>query len=253
MKGVTDRNGLFSIEGKTRSFIEYVTEKEGYYPQKRGTYWVFRRDTKEPCFKDGRWVPWNPTIGVTLKEIRNPMPMYIKRTEMKIPEEDKPVGYDFSKGDWVIPYGKGGMSDMSMQYAETVVEEGKTLKRVLTIRFPNEKDGVLHYEKDMSSPMFSIYEAEDGNYQNEMAFVMEWKDWRLVEDTQLAKTGYLVFRTRTETDENGNIVSACYGKIDGPLEFGVGKAKYVRLEYYFNPAQNDRTLEPKSNLFEQAK
>ena len=249
-KGVTDKNGLFSVSGKTRSFVEYAIQKENYYSQKRGTYWVFRRDAEALCVKDGRWIPWNPTIEVTLKEKRNPIPMYVKQAQMKIPEMDKPVGYDLEKGDWVHPYGKGETPDMYMQYAETVVAEGQTLKRILTVTFPKEKDGLLRYEKDVNSPMFSAYEAEEGDYQNKMDFVMEWKDWQLIEDTQLTGTGYLVFRSRTETDESGNIVSACYGKISGPLEFGVGKAKYIRLQYWFNPIPNDRNLEPLSNLFE---
>ena len=69
VKGQTDENGMFSIAGKTRSFIDYVIQKDGYHTPEDGTYWVYR-STKEPCFKDGKWIPWNPTIKVVLQEIQ---------------------------------------------------------------------------------------------------------------------------------------------------------------------------------------
>jgi hypothetical protein len=49
------------------------------------------------------------------------------------------------------------------------------------------------------------------------------------------------FRVRTKLDENGNVVSARYGKIYGDL---------AQFTYYFNPTLNDQNVEfnPKQNL-----
>ena len=49
------------------------------------------------------------------------------------------------------------------------------------------------------------------------------------------------FRVRTKLDENGNVVSARYGKIYGD---------FMQFSYYFNPTPNDRNVEfdPKQNL-----
>jgi len=49
------------------------------------------------------------------------------------------------------------------------------------------------------------------------------------------------FRVRTKMDENGNVVSAHYGKIYGD---------FMQFRYYFNPTPNDRNIEydPKQNL-----
>ena len=59
-------------------------------------------------------------------------------------------------------------------------------------------------------------------------------------DTRLDDKSYLVFRTRTEVDENGNLVSAHYGKIDGLWEF-FGSMRTASIQ--FNPTPNDTNLE----------
>ncbi len=54
------------------------------------------------------------------------------------------------------------------------------------------------------------------------------------------------FRVHTKLDENGNVVSACYGKIYGDL---------AQFTYYYNPTLNDRNIEfdPKQNLIHDAR
>ena len=68
----------------------------------------------------------------------------------------------------------------------------------------------------------------------------------------MGDTEYLAFRVQTVLDDKGNIVSARYGKIYGPIEFGVGKEHNVRFTYYLNPTDNDRSLEydPGKNLLD---
>jgi hypothetical protein len=46
--------------------------KPGFY-KSNVTYWFFKNYFD--CVKDGRWIPWNPTVEVVLKEIRNPIKM----------------------------------------------------------------------------------------------------------------------------------------------------------------------------------
>jgi hypothetical protein len=65
--GTTDSKGLFVIAGKTRSYIDYVVQKKGFETLEQGKYWVFR-STEEPCYQDGKWIPWNPIIEVTLRK-----------------------------------------------------------------------------------------------------------------------------------------------------------------------------------------
>jgi len=57
---------------------------------------------------------------------------------------------------------------------------------------------------------------------------------------------------RTVLDEKGNIISASYGKIYGPIEYGEldNDRGGVRFIYYLNPTDSDRNIEfdPSRNL-----
>jgi hypothetical protein len=78
------------------------------------------------------------------------------------------------------------------------------------------------------------------------------RDRMATKNTDLGENQYLVFRIRTVTDKDGKIVSANYGEIYGPFEYGLLGGKYrVQFNYYFNPTANDRNLEfdPPKNLF----
>lgn len=58
---------------------------------------------------------------------------------------------------------------------------------------------------------------------------------------------YLIFKSRIQRDDEGNIVSANYGKMYGDVKyFGGGDGvdgAWVGFLYYFNPTPNDRNLE----------
>jgi hypothetical protein len=60
------------------------------------------------------------------------------------------------------------------------------------------------------------------------------------------------FRVRTVLDQQGKVVSALYGKIDGDIRFSPIRSKTCSLmfTYYLNPTLNDRNMEfdPKRNL-----
>ena len=68
----------------------------------------------------------------------------------------------------------------------------------------------------------------------------------IVEDNVKQEDG-IIFRTRGITDEKGNLKSAHYGKIYGPLKHGINsndrEGAGVIITYYFNPTPNDRNLE----------
>ena len=70
MEGVTDNNGIFIISGMTKSYIDYIIQKEGYYSMKYARYWVYNERIPS-CVKEGKWFPWNPTIEVVLNVLEN--------------------------------------------------------------------------------------------------------------------------------------------------------------------------------------
>jgi hypothetical protein len=59
------------------------------------------------------------------------------------------------------------------------------------------------------------------------------------------------YRVRTKKDERGHVVSALYGKIEGPIFYEVrSRGANIQMKYYLNPTPNDRNMEydPKRNL-----
>ena len=113
--GQTDADGLFVVEGKTLNgaSLLYTIKKQGFY-QTRATYQLGKRGYR--CIENGRWIPWNPTLRATLKAIRKPIPMYMKRAKIILPAKDMDFEYDFLAGDLVEPYGKGKTADIALRF-----------------------------------------------------------------------------------------------------------------------------------------
>lgn len=246
LSGKTDAHGLFLVEDKTTGEPSFIVMKKGYY-RTTSTFGVFKIGTR--CLQNGRWIPWDPKFEVTLKEIRKPVPMIVKRVESKLPKFDVPVGFDFKAGDWVAPYGKGIIADMILTYSE-IEREDSWSKYDFKVEFPAPAGGAYIKKKDTYSELGSSHEATEEAYSSCLSFVYERTDSKIIQDIKIAPEDYLVFRSRTETDEKGALKTAHYGKIYGPFKFADGRDREVVFYYYFNPTPNDRNLEfdGKNNL-----
>lgn len=253
IEGQTDTNGLFVVSGTCREDMHYTVTKDRYY-QTGGDYWFYRRGEdcvqKGSWFQKSRWQPWNPTNTVVLKERRAPVPMHAKRIDAIIPSKDQPIDFDLEVGDWVVPHGKGKESDIYFTYRADLKDFWTGIKK-LTIVFSNKVDGIYRANKDMWSEFNSAYEASSDGYQPSLELVLNATKDRVLEKEEIDRSECLIFRVRTVLDDKGNIVSARYGKIYGPIEYG-GQDQHLRFTYYFNPTANDRNLEfdPSRNLFQ---
>ena len=108
--GETDESGVFATEGLCADYADFSLEKNGFY-KSVGKY-VFQSLDPERL-KDGCWLPWYPTIPVLLREIRNPIPMYIMKVHGKFPNGET-VGFDCEKGQFLAPYGEGENADFNI-------------------------------------------------------------------------------------------------------------------------------------------
>lgn len=242
VKGVTDENGLFSSEGKTLNgaSVSYNINKTGFYPT-RAFYQLGKSGYR--CLENGRWIPWNPTLRITLKNIRKPIPMYHKRVSLPVPILSQPVGFDFEVGDWVAPYGNGSFSDMRLTYTG-MTGEGTWRRYDFSINFSGPLDGAYLTQKDEYCSFMSEYEARlDSSYLRQFQYAYERTSDKIIQNSKLGEGEIMVFRVRTEADQQGQIVNARYGKIYGPFKFAQGPKKLVEFIYYFNPQPNDRNLE----------
>ena len=268
-EGQTDTNGLCVTQGNTVGDMNFNVTKEGFYgtagkywfyrpsgldSSKRsaisptsGEYWLYNRS--ENGTKDGRWQPWNPTNTIVLKEYRNPIAMFAMNIDAPIPVWDAPIGFDLEVGDWLAPYGAGRQPDLYMTY-KAKIQDYWNGSLEFGIACTNQGDGFVRLQKDMESDLRSAYEAPCSGYLPEIQFAFVTTTDKDILDNKLGDADYLAFRVRTRLDDKGDIVTARYGKIYGPIEFGVGKDHHIRFCYYLNPTDKDRNLEfdPSRNL-----
>ncbi len=236
-EGLTNADGIFSGEVETPNAMlaGYSVEKSGYYRTRLSYSAEFRP-------KDGKWQPWDPTITVVFKKIGNPVPMYAKRVKFKFPELNKSFGYDLVVGDWVEPYGKGKTSDFIFE-AGRAVRSDRDYDGELVLRFSNRGDGILPAEKrvpDGSGLQLTALAPADG-----YAFDRNWRvsrrpaaDGRDIVVRGSSETMNYFFRVRSVVNAQGGIVSACYGKIHGDIQFFVGTkapTSGMAFTYLFNP------------------
>jgi len=139
--GITNSNGIHVVSGQTIGLVGFCVDKEGYYQSCSG--YEFKSSTLSI-----RWEPWNPTIEVVMKKKRNPVPMYRKYLEaLPIPAFKTPAGYDLEKGEWVVPYGNGVVSDLVFTCENEYVSFSEA-KTNCDLTFSNPQDGLQEYRFD---------------------------------------------------------------------------------------------------------
>jgi hypothetical protein len=169
--------------------------------------------------------------------------MYAQKVEVIIPVMDKAIGFDLEQADWVAPYGEGRNADLLFTYTAQYEGKQKYAKR-LSLSFHNGKDGLRTYPLDKSSELMSLYEAPTHGYESSLLLERARTRTEIILSEEFGADKYLVFRTRTVTDDDGDIIRANYGKIYGPIQYGLIDHEHrLRFDYYFNPTPNDRNIE----------
>lgn len=232
--GLTNTRGIFTGE-----VAVWDATQAGYEVSKPGYYTSWASFYAYPPVR-GKWQPWNPTIKVVLKRIKNPVPMYAKKLALALPALDEPVGYDFLMGDWVIPHGRGKVPDATF-VGNSRSEGDRKFDWQLQVTFTNRGDGIQRFAPDSEPAVFrSAYEAPAEGYMAEWKLRRQRNGPDESEQTTFDhKAGYY-FRVRTELDKDGKVVKALYGKIYGD---------FFDMIYYVNP-DGTRNIEfdPKQNL-----
>ena len=253
--GITDENGEFKTRFRTAVEFGFSFKKEGYYESRMLRY---VSTVPEPRIVKGYWQPNPIKETVVLKRIKNPVPMYVKGVDEKVPVMGKPVGYDLMAGDWVAPYGKGTVADFIIN----VIGEYKSFyerEMKMTVTFFNEKDGIQSFKSlpfytgaPLGSEFWSSYEAPLDGYEP----VYEYESITTLEAEGRKNPGQrknmnFYFRVRTQLDEDGNIKKAMYGKIYKDLYCHFwGKELRVAFVYYLNPdGTRNMEADTRKNLF----
>jgi len=251
VEGLTDTNGICVLTGNgDDAYVGAAVLKDGYYGASG-----YRMEFTNSLL--GHWQPWNPTIEVVLQKKGVQVPMYSRQVdEIKVPVEDKPVGFDLEIGDWVAPYGKGETPDFLFKY-ESKPEPKVPIREIppydvtLTVSFSDDGDGIQSVfvpTRGGHSGLRLPRQAPADGYEP-VLIKREYKERGQKAYSDYRDDQNYFFRVRTKKDAQGNIVSALYGKIDGDFNHAAAGGK-LAFTYYLNPKPNDPNMEfdPQRNL-----
>ena len=242
----TDENGLVALQDTCVGDLVFSITKDDHYDT-RLRYWFFKAHFD--CAKNGRWIPWNPTIEVVLKRKVNPVAMYVTRQESGyhlLNEVEKPLGFDLVANDWLPPFGKGTTADMFITFFWDGSKFSQYTGSDLELSFTNQYAGIYRAVSDMSSAFRSPYHADtNAVYAKSIRFSYKCNPKGGIVDGQLREGECLILRVRPRLDRDGNLIGALYAKIYGPFIFGFGDKTpgSMSMHYYLNPTENDTNLE----------
>jgi len=245
----------------------FRVDKEGYYPS-RGEINHDRAELAALAVA-ARTPPKVVFTNITLRPIVNPIPMYARKVETRIPEAGRAFGFDLVASDWIAPAGSGTVADVIFRVDGTRIDY-RNYDATLTIAFPNTHDGMQstsvaaerrHGVRNGSEYLLPRH-APVTKYER----IRRWHRARAMGDChkdditdELESDQNHFFRIRSLSDASGSLVAALYGKIQENLKFELPHEKsqgvWLSFTYYLNPTPNDRNMEfdPSRNLFKKLK
>ena len=256
VRRATDEKGIVAIDVRTATDVGFLFNKDGYY----GSRMHYSVADGGAIIEDGYWQPNPIKETVVLKRIRNPVPMYVKAVNEKVPVYGQAVGYDLMAGDWVAPYGKGSVAD----FIFNVTGEYKSFherETRMAVTFSNAKDGIqsfkslpLHNEEPLGSVFWSGYEAPINGYESVYEYErISTQDGSRDKNVFQRKDLNYYYRVRAQVDSSGNVEKAMYGKIyrDFFCYYDHFKNEIkVQFWYYLNPdGTRNMEADTKKNLF----
>lgn len=241
--GLTNTNGEYAAEGRSKYKLRYTVSKDGYYSTNGEVLYVGTRSV--PAVKDGKWQPYGTRRKIVLKRIINPMQQKVFPGELHrvyIPVFKEWLGFDLEVFDWVAPYGKGCNKDVLLFFSSRK-ENSNNFEYHMKVSFTNQlHGGAYKLTKDTFSDFTTAYAANTNmDFEQSFSFAESSKPGSSRVWNFLRTDSYLVFRTRTKVDDQKKLLSAHYGIISGDWTFG---DKYMIIsDGCFNPIPNDTNLE----------
>ena len=148
-KGYTDVLGVFIAHGTPLLRIEATITKEGYYNSSSGR--LSRKQDHDVTF--------------VLRKVKNPIALYARKFRGRVPVSGEVCGFDFEKGDWVVPHGKGKKADILISGTKEVKSRNDR-KAVVEITFPNEQDGIQEDSDWIKASVFKTTRLLNNNSSN---------------------------------------------------------------------------------------
>jgi hypothetical protein len=246
VRGTTGLDGKMQTRIRCNGEIHVTAGKAGYYRTQLSPAYEFANKWQALGVAShvGSWSDHPIGIGVRLKKVLNPIPLYVRRLNKSLPTTDQALGFDLVVGDFVNPRGHGKSADVIFT-AHVSDRSEDDYDFGLAVSFPNQLDGIVPFHPDSylsGSALRSPYDAPLTGYQPTLIVKRSRRPGEPeVSNYDPRRHGYF-FRIHTVADSTGKLISANYGKIYGD---------FMNFTYYLNPTPNDRNVEfdPKHNLF----
>ena len=239
-RGETDTNGMFSARLKMEGSVYLRAEKSGYY-RTAGELWSGPTTT----------TPLPPTnqYTIVLKRIANPVPMITREVSLIMPRLGTPCGFDLVAGDWVAPHGTGVVADCHI-LGKKVVEDYRNWDLGCRLIFTN-RNGVVGFRAPgsasyaLKSDLVPPPVAPEEGYVAEYAFAHSYHAG-VGSSASADNNDHLLFRVRSETNDEGRVVSAHSGWVEGALRLDGRNTDtmWMGFIYHLNPDPTSRSLEP---------
>ena len=241
-RGKTDADGFFSAKGRCIGEVHTWIRKDGYYETVADP--AFQTLPESVVQTSQKWSKGAVETVATLKKKRRPTSLTLNhRQYWPFPATNEVFALDLETFRWCPPYGNGRHADLELLYeAVEHPEEGWAVSywNKLTLTMPNAVDGFYKAKMEPSSKFPYAYEANtNAVFQKSLVLELERKNDRMVKKALPAEGEYFIFRTRTATNEVGEVVRANYGRIGENLNLAIG----LSIKTWFNPTSNDTNLE----------
>lgn len=251
-KGKTGNDGCFRMKGRTCGEAMYRLTKEGYYRTQRD--YSLSGDHRM-SIKDGKWQPYGATNTVVLKKIRNPIDMRVIPVshDFMIPKVGVPLAFDIEKADWLPPYGSGAYHDLDIIFRWDGRRFTDYTGSSIEFIFVQPMSGYYCCPKDEFSWFKTPYRVEEGRaYQTNLVCRDQINKADRRQDVADNKDHQcFILRLRPKMSGGGQVVSAHYGKIYGPIKFGwsYNAPGAFSWRMFYNPTENDMNLESTDEAF----
>ena len=233
---ITDTNGCARIEFPCYSgeFSSYVSAM-GFYPEhKKNLRFNYARDS----VFFAHLLEHEKHLSFTMRKKLNPIPCfgYGAGEDFPFPLKNGRFGFDMEKGDWTVPHGKGEVADFILRR-----EESNGVYRAV-LEFEGPFNGAYKQKQESSTSFKSTYRADTNHVYVQTMDI--WTKKRMGKETVrsqfVSDEEYLVIRSRSVVDADGNLKSCNYSKIYG----GITAYRYFQfMTMVFNPKKNDANLE----------
>ena len=239
-KGFTDNEGNLRVAGLTIRNVNVWVKKAGFY-ESHVTINA-RKCSYEEAVRSRMWAKDELHETITLRRQYAPIRLTAHSLLYKeYPAVNEVLKLDLETLAWCPPYGNGRHDDVHMVFdGWHNPDDPLNFYEHLTLTFPHCADGFYRRTIDATSAFPYDYVAQTNQaFEKTLALRFARERMGITNRVELAADEYLIYRVRTQTNEQGVVTSAHYGRI------GEKMSHLLRLTMrsWFNPTENDPNLE----------